>query len=78
MAKRGIKGLQSQKGQPEYYEELKKRTALMLTPTATKQLDSWAEDLNISRSELVERLARGVYPVILDEEAASLGELLSC
>ncbi|HEY9749446.1 MAG TPA: hypothetical protein V6C63_12240 [Allocoleopsis sp.] len=49
----------------------------MLTPTAQTNLNQRAEDLGISRSELVERFARGqVDPLPLTAEQTELqGEL---
>lgn len=41
------------------YEEAKQRCNLTLTPTAIASLDTFATQLNISRSEFVERIARG-------------------
>lgn len=42
-----------------YYDETKKKTQFTLTPTAIAYLDTSATALGISRSELVERIARG-------------------
>lgn len=55
MAKRGHK---SQRGIPEIYDEPKKSRCLALTQTAVQKLDNWASSLQLSRSELVEKLAR--------------------
>lgn len=46
------------KGEAAIHDEIKKTTAIVLTPTAVLALDSRAEGLNLSRSELVERIAR--------------------
>jgi hypothetical protein len=48
------------KGEPLFYDEVKKDTILMLTNTARQRLQQQAEELGISRSELVERFARGL------------------
>lgn len=47
------------RGQPRHYEERKEKVTLRITPTAIASLDAFATQLNISRSEFVERLARG-------------------
>ncbi|MBD2255194.1 hypothetical protein H6G14_28655 [Nostoc parmelioides FACHB-3921] len=61
--KKAQKGLKSKRGQPEIYDELKTKQTLTLTPTAVKGLDKIAELLGISRSELVERIGRGIIPL---------------
>lgn len=61
--KKAQKGLKSQRGQPEIYDELKTKQTLTLTPTSVKGLDKIAELLGISRSELVERIGRGIIPL---------------
>ncbi len=58
--------IRGERGTPMYYDEVKKKTQLILTPTAIASLDHFATQLNISRSEFVERIARG------DEEALAL------
>lgn len=40
------------------YGELKKTTSFSLTPTATKHFKALSDELKISTSELLERLAR--------------------
>jgi len=52
------KGHKRTKGVPELHDELKKRINLSLTPTAVEGLDAIAAELDISRSELVERIGR--------------------
>lgn len=37
----------------------KKDVTITLTPDAVAQLDQWAQGMDISRSELIERMARG-------------------
>lgn len=54
------------------YGEYKARTTLMLTATAKSSLQSQSEDLGISLSELVERMARGLNSTELTAE--SVGE----
>lgn len=46
------------KGEAAIYDEIKKTTAIVLTPTAVLMLDIRAKELGISRSELVEQFAR--------------------
>lgn len=58
MAKTGAK---SKRGQAEFYDEIKTEQVMMLlTPTAKKGLDRLARSLGLSRSELGERLGRGI------------------
>jgi hypothetical protein len=52
------KGEKSRRGIPELYDELKKPTTVGLTPTAIAGLDEICREMNISRSELVERIGR--------------------
>lgn len=59
MAIQRVKG-KGLKGMPRTeHEEKKKVMTLSITPTAIASLDDAADKLNISRSELVERIARG-------------------
>jgi hypothetical protein len=57
------KGVKSMRGQPEVYDELKKIVSVSITPTAQAGLDQLSEQLNISRSELIERIGRGVLTI---------------
>lgn len=52
------------------YGEQKERISVNLTPTAQRLLNEQGESLGISRSELIERFARG----LLSAEVRSLGE----
>lgn len=70
MPRKGQKGIWSQPGVPELYEEPKKRFNLALTPTAKSALDKRAEELGISTSELIERFARGLVGLPQQEAAA--------
>jgi metal-responsive CopG/Arc/MetJ family transcriptional regulator len=54
------KGFKKAKGEPAYWDEMKKRYTIALTPTAIKQLDELAKQRELSRSELVERIGRGI------------------
>lgn len=76
MAKKGHK---SRKGVGEFYDEVKVDTLLSLTPTARANLDGQAKSIGISRSEVVERLARGLVTppgavILSEEEKSSLGK----
>ena len=51
------------RGQPEMYNELKKIFSFSLTPTARVGLEQLSEQLNISRSELIERIGRGLLTI---------------
>lgn len=72
--KRGKKGQKGIKGQPIMYDELKKVVAVSLTPTAVQRLDVLAESMDVTRSELIEQVARGTYPVFDNKQAERLGE----
>lgn len=52
------KGRKSAKGEPELWETTKKPCTVALTPMAIERLDRASIGLGISRSEIVERLAR--------------------
>jgi hypothetical protein len=45
---------------PKTYDEGKVKVSIALTPTGRDLLDRQADLLNLSRSELVEQLARGM------------------
>jgi hypothetical protein len=47
----------------------------MLTPTSINGLDTLATSLGMSRSELVERIGRGIIPIYLDTLESSKGTL---
>jgi tetrahydromethanopterin S-methyltransferase subunit B len=55
------------RAEPEAHGEKKQRMNIMLTPTAANVLDSRAEVMGISRSELIERLARGLVQLTPDD-----------
>ena len=65
------KGKKTPQGYPELYDEVKKRVNLSLTPTAIAGLDKLSQELNLSRSELVEQIGRGLIPLA---EQRSLSE----
>lgn len=68
MSRKGQKNL---RGQPEMWGELKKPVTMTLTPTSISGLDALAYSLGLSRSELVERIGRGVIPIHLDTFGSS-------
>lgn len=65
MAKKGIK---STRGRPEIYSELKTPVCLALTRTAIAKLDEMAKSMQLSRSEFVEQIARGLIKTRLKDE----------
>ena len=56
------------KGVPDNWDEVKQRYNLALTPTAVNSLDAIASRLEISRSELIERVARAIASDGMDVE----------
>lgn len=50
----------SMRNQPEIYDEIKQVRSFSLTKTAINELDSVTKIYGISRSELVEQIARGL------------------
>jgi hypothetical protein len=60
MAKKGMK---STRGRPEMYSEVKTSVCLALTPTAITQLNELAKTMNLSKSEFVEQIARGLISI---------------
>ncbi|MEM9567738.1 MAG: hypothetical protein AAF974_05470 [Cyanobacteria bacterium P01_E01_bin.34] len=62
------KGRKKLRGQPEIYDEVKGQVNLSLTPTGTRGLDELASQLELSRSELVERIGRGHLAVLSAED----------
>ena len=57
------KGIACRKGKPIFWAELKERINLSLTPTAIAKLTQIAEEKNITRSEALERILRGMLQV---------------
>lgn len=51
------------KSREPLYGEPKKPTIFSLTPTASEKLDLLAAEFALSRSELIEQIARGIIPV---------------
>jgi hypothetical protein len=57
------KGIACRKGEPIFWDELKERINLSLTPTAIANLTQIAEEENLTRSEVLERILRGMLQV---------------
>jgi hypothetical protein len=64
--KKGQKGVKSMRGRPEMYSEVKAKVSFTLTPTAVQGLDHLSSSLNLSRSELIERIGRAIIPIQSD------------
>lgn len=62
------------RGQPEIYNELKKITSFSITPTAQLGLKQLSEQLNISCSELIERIGRGLFTINENELKTEVDE----
>ena len=63
-----------QKNVPELYDEVKRRVNLAITPTGIEGLDAIASDLGVSRSELVERIGRGLISLNLNPSIKELDD----
>jgi hypothetical protein len=50
---------QYKKGEPKFYDELKKRREALVTDTGWEGFKQLAKDVGLSASELIERLGRG-------------------
>lgn len=61
--KQAKKGMKGQRGRPELYDEVKGKMTLSLTRTAIRGLDDLAVQHDLSRSELIERIGRGLIPI---------------
>lgn len=59
-----IKGLKSTRGQPEHYDSLKKCVSVGITKNAVDGLDQLSHERGISRSELIERIGRGLIKIL--------------
>ena len=70
----GKKGQIGQKNVPELYDEVKRRVNLAITPTGIEGLDAIASDLGVSRSELVERIGRGLISLNLNPGVKELDD----
>jgi hypothetical protein len=63
-----------QKNVPELYDEVKRRVNLAITPTGIEGLDAIASELGVSRSELVERIGRGLISLNLNPGVKELDD----
>jgi hypothetical protein len=70
----GKKGQIGQKNVPELYDEVKRRVNLAITPTGIEGLDAIASELGVSRSELVERIGRGLISLNLNPSIKELDD----
>ena len=61
------KGTKTRRGKPLFYDECKKRTTVTLTPTANEGLNEIAKKHQLSVSEFMERIGRGIIQVIEPE-----------
>ena len=68
------------KGQPDLYDEPKKRRTISLTDTGWERLEKLADSYQLSKSELIERIARNILAISanveLSPKSASLSEPL--
>jgi hypothetical protein len=48
--------------EPAFYDEMKKRVGISVTPTALEGFDEHATTWDVSKSELIERIGRGIIP----------------
>jgi hypothetical protein len=62
------------KGEPAFYNEMKKRVGMTLTPTAMAGLDEHATAWDVSKSELIEQIGRSIIPLHSPQEVERLGE----
>jgi hypothetical protein len=62
------------KNQPALYDDLKRSLDLTLTPTGKKGLEQRAREWNLSKSELIERIGRGIIPLPSPQEVERMGE----
>lgn len=56
----GKKGYPNIPGIPQIWDEVKKKVGIALTPTAAEGLDRLAKEYNLSKSEFIEQIARGI------------------
>lgn len=73
--KPATKGLKSLSGQPEIYDECKKKATISITPTGLAGLDQLSQEQSLSRSELVEQIGRGLIQLSGTKTLASKPEL---
>jgi hypothetical protein len=60
------------KGQPlTEYNEMKTRITVSITPTAVNGIDAIADSLQVSRSELMEQIGRGLLKLVPGDTTAN-------
>lgn len=64
------KGLQSKRGVPELYDEIKKSVSYGLTSIGKAGIKNQAQQFNISASEFIEQIGRGKLKVVAVLESA--------
>lgn len=62
--KKTRKGGRRVKGEGAMYNETKKFVTFTLTPSGVLSLNALADQYDVSRSEFVEQVARGIIPVL--------------
>jgi hypothetical protein len=68
--KKKVKNQKSMRGQPETeYGEVKKPVSFSLTKTGQERLKEIGKQLNISVSEFLERVARGIYQIDFSDQS---------
>ena len=65
------------RGRPELYDEIKKPYSIGITATGVKGLDALSQSFNLSRSEFVEQIGRGILKVTLANTPAVPQEQIS-
>lgn len=68
-SKKSKKPVKSMRGVPEMYDEIKKRFSICLTPIAHQKLTNLAQKKSLSLSELLERIGRGIIPLVSEEDS---------
>lgn len=61
--KKAQPGVKSRPNVPELYDEVKKSISVAATSTGKKGFDAKAKEMGISRSELFERIGRGIVEI---------------
>lgn len=70
----GQKRARRYKNQPVLYDEFKRSLDLTLTPTAKQGLSELAKEWNLSKSELIERIGRGIIRLPNPQSLELVGE----
>jgi hypothetical protein len=63
LSEQPVKAETKRKSREPLYGELKKPTMISLTPTASGKLEALASEFSLSRSELIEQIARGMISI---------------